>query len=176
MTVEEVESRSGQIIARLTCLPEYGRSRCIMFYWSCHNEVHTHELVRRSLKHGKKVLLPKCNTQQGQIFPCEVNDVSRDLEVGPYGICQPCETARRVVDLSEIELCIVPGIAFDQEGNRVGRGLGYYDRFLRKLDHTTQKIGVGYAFQIVNKIDSTDGDTSVDMVVTEQETLVARRR
>ena len=147
-----------------------------MLYWSCHNEVKTHDLVRKALEEGKKVLLPRCDTQGREIYPGEVKDLSKDLEVGPYGIHQPCETDRHVVDLSEIDLCVVPGIAFDREGNRVGRGLGYYDRFLRRLAARTKKIGVGYAFQIVSKIYPTDGDSSVEKIVTEQDTLVARRR
>jgi 5-formyltetrahydrofolate cyclo-ligase len=147
-----------------------------MLYWSCHNEVRTHEVVLRTLKDGKTVALPRCDTEEGQIYPHEVNDVSQDLLVGPFGICQPCQESREIVDLSEIDLCVVPGIAFDGEGNRVGRGLGYYDRFLSKLCETTKKIGVGYAFQIVDKIYPTDGDARVDKIVTEEETLVAPRR
>ena len=147
----------------------------IMLYWSCHNEVHTHHLVRIALQEGKRVFLPRCDTQGQQIYPHEVRDLSRDLEVGPFGILQPGEKAPTLLDLRDMEVCVVPGIAFDAEGNRVGRGLGYYDRFLRKLDEKTVRIGVAYAFQIVDKICPTDGDASVDKIVTEKETLVARR-
>ncbi len=176
MTRGEVESNSREVMKQLVTLPEYGRCRCIMLYWSCHNEVHTHDLVQAALKEGKKVVLPRCDTEREEIYPYQVNDVSRDLEIGPFGILQPKEDAGGVVALSEIEICVVPGIAFDREGNRVGRGLGYYDRFLRRLGKKATKIGVAYAFQIVNKIYPTGGDASLDKIVTERETLVARRR
>jgi 5-formyltetrahydrofolate cyclo-ligase len=163
-------------LTRLVSLPEYASSRCIMLYWSCHNEVRTHELVLKALRDGKRVALPRCDAETGQIYPYEVDDVPRDLVVGPFGICQPSEKLPEIVDFSEIDLCIVPGIAFDGEGNRVGRGLGYYDRFLSKLDETTRKIGMGYAFQIVDKIYPTDGDAHVDKIVTEKQTVIADRR
>ncbi len=147
-----------------------------MLYWSTHNEVETHDLVRQALKDGKKVFLPSCNTEQGQIFPCPVGEVPDDLRQGAFGICEPCERKNRLQDLSELDLCIVPGIAFDRRGNRIGRGCGYYDRFLGKLSDKTMKIGVAYAFQIVDNIYPTDGDTHVDMVVTEDDLLVADRR
>ncbi len=130
----------------------------------------------KALKDGKRVALPSCEIETTQILPHEVKDVPRDLVVGPYGICQPSRESPEIVDLSEIDLCIVPGIAFDTEGNRIGRGLGYYDRFLSKLSEKTWKIGVGYAFQIVDKICPTDGDAHMNKVVTEQETLFPRRR
>jgi 5-formyltetrahydrofolate cyclo-ligase len=161
---------------RLTRLLEYTSSRCIMLYWSCHNEVRTHELALKALKDGRRVVLPRCDVEEAQIYPYEVKDVPQDLVVGPFGICEPSRESREITDLSGIDLCIVPGIAFDGEGNRVGRGLGYYDRFLSKLCETTEKIGVGYAFQIVDKICPTDGDAHVDKIVTEEETLVAHRR
>ncbi|NQT82282.1 5-formyltetrahydrofolate cyclo-ligase [bacterium] len=176
MTTDEVESKSRETIERFVDLPEYGQSSCIMLYWSCHNEVHTHDLVRSAIEKGKRVLLPRCDTQRRQIYPHRVTDLSRDLEVGPFGILQPRENAPELFDLEEIEVCVVPGIAFDRQGNRVGRGLGYYDRFLRRLDEKIKRIGVGYAFQIVDKIYPTDGDASLDKIVTEKKTLVAPRR
>ncbi len=175
MTEKETELKSQRVAARLCRLPEYGRSRCIMLYWSCHNEVQTHELVQRALREGKRVALPRCNVERGEIYPYEVKDISCDLETGPFGIAQPKEDAGGLVELSEIEICVVPGIAFDREGNRVGRGLGFYDRFLHRLDKNTERIGVAYAFQIVDKIYPTDEDASVNKVVTENETLVASR-
>lgn len=147
-----------------------------MLYWSAHNEVETHELVRHALSGGKKVFLPSCDAKQGQIHPCPVHEVPGDLRAGAFGICEPCERERRLQDLSELDLCLVPGIAFDPRGNRIGRGFGYYDRFLRKLSMKTVKIGVAYAFQIVDNISPTDGDTRVDMVITEDALLVADHR
>lgn len=155
-------------------LPEYARTRCILLYWSCHNEVHTHDLVRVALQERRKVLLPRCDTDRREITPHQVTDLSRDLEVGPFGILQPRADSTEVPDLYEIEMCVVPGIAFDPEGHRVGRGLGYYDRFLRKLSANAKRIGVAHAFQIVSKIYPTDGDVRLEKVVTEKGTLVAR--
>ena len=176
MSGEEVEVRSRPIIEQLARLPEYAASQCVMLYWSCHNEVNTHDLVRQALEDGKKVVLPKCEMENGEILPYEVKDLARDLEMGCFGIQEPGERTRELTDLSEIDVCVVPGIAFDGNGNRIGRGLGYYDRFLRRLEARTETIGVGYAFQIVNRIYPTDNDTSIDKVVTEDKTLVASCR
>ena len=166
-------SKSKEIVKRLIELPEYARSRCVMLYWSCDNEVHTHDLVREALKEGKKVLLPRCDAETREISAHEVKNLSRDVEKGPFGIDQPGADTPEQTDLSEIEACVVPGIAFDGEGNRIGRGFGYYDRFLQKLNERTQKIGLGYGFQIVNKIYPTERDARLDKVVTETEFLVA---
>jgi 5-formyltetrahydrofolate cyclo-ligase len=145
-----------------------------MLYWSCHNEVHTHDLVRSALNDGKRVFLPRCDPRVQQIDPYQVTDLSTDLEAGPFGILEPKGNTPRLVDLSELDVCIIPGIAFDPRGNRVGRGLGYYDRFLRKLPPRTKRIALAYVFQIVEKIYPTDGDASVHMVITENGMLVAR--
>jgi 5-formyltetrahydrofolate cyclo-ligase len=101
-----------------------------------------------------------------------VKDLSRDVEKGPFRIDQPGADTPELTDLSEIEACVVPGIAFDGEGNRIGRGFGYYDRFLQKLNERTQKIGLSYGFQIVDKIYPTGRDARLDKVVTETESLV----
>ncbi len=176
MSPEQVHATSRQVIRRLMDLPEYAEASCLMLYWSCHNEVHTHDLVRAALGGEKTVLLPRCHVQRRQIIPHRVRDLSRDLVVGAYGILEPNADTPGISDLREVQMCVVPGIAFDPAGHRVGRGLGYYDRFLQRLSPEAMRIGVAHAFQIVSKICPTDGDVRMDIVVTEKETLVPRWR
>ena len=98
--------------------PEYAQATFIMLYWSCHNEVHTHDLVRIALQEGKKVCLPRCDVERRQITTHQVTDLCADLEVGPYGILQPRAYTSEIAELDEMGVCVIPGIAFDREGNR----------------------------------------------------------
>lgn len=92
------------------------------------------------------------------MIPTLVESIDRDLETGPYGIQQPKESPETgSVDVSDIDLVIVPGVAFDRQNNRLGRGQGYYDRFLKKMPARTPLIGLAFDFQIVDHLPHRQG-------------------
>ncbi len=138
----------------------------ILIYHSLPDELSTHEFIRRWAPR-KHFYLPRVNGVNLDILPY---DESR-LSLGSFHIEEP--TGNDTTDINEIELIIVPAVAFDRQGNRVGRGKGYYDRLLS--DTKATKIGVGYDFQLIEEgIDADPHDVQMDMVITETHHIVIR--
>ena len=136
----------------------------ILIYHSLPDELSTHEFIRRWAPR-KHFYLPRVNGVNLDILPY---DESR-LSLGSFHIEEP--TGNDTTDINEIELIIVPAVAFDRQGNRVGRGKGYYDRLLS--DTKATKIGVGYDFQLIEEgIDADPHDVQMDMVITETHHIV----
>lgn len=138
----------------------------ILMYHSLPDELSTHEFIRRWAPR-KHFYLPRVNGVNLDILPY---DESR-LSLGSFHIEEP--TGNDTTNINEIELIIVPAVAFDRHGNRVGRGKGYYDRLLS--DSKATKIGVGYDFQLIEEgIDTDPHDVQMDMVITETHHIVIR--
>lgn len=129
----------------------------ILMYHSLPDELSTHAFLKKwnSVKH---FYLPRVNGVDLEILPY---DQTR-LELGAFHIEEP--TGEDTVNVSEIELIIVPGVAFDRKGNRLGRGKGFYDRLLR--NSRAAKIGVGYNFQLVEEIPVEEHDVPMNMIIT----------
>ena len=130
-------------------------------YVDAKNEVSTLPLISHLLKNGIRVCVPK-TFSNGYMEAWEVKDPERDCSLGNYGILEP--TTGVVVSANEMDLAIVPGVAFDKKGNRIGYGAGYYDRFL-KNGNAMKKIGVCYTFQLVEELETEPTDISMDFMV-----------
>lgn len=138
----------------------------ILLYHSLPDELSTHEFLAKwcSRKH---FYLPRVNGVNLEILPY---DESR-LSLGAFSIEEP--TGNDTRSISDIELIVIPAVAYDRQGNRVGRGKGYYDRLLATC-HAT-KIGVGYDFQLVDEIDTDPHDVAVDIIITERHYISVSR-
>ncbi len=130
---------------RLLARPEFKEAKVIVFYQSFKSEVDTKALIDEALATGKRV-----------VVPVTVGDGLRFTEIGSLN---PFPKER-------IDLVIVPGVAFSKEGSRLGRGKGFYDRFLKGLPRNIKKIGLAYDLQIVEDLPATTHDTPVDIVIT----------
>lgn len=159
-TDEKLRELSFAVIQRLLKHPRLRGARTVMLYYSLPDEVCTHTIVDSLLMSGKRILLPRV-TGEGTM---ELRRYTgpRDLARGAYGIMEP--TGDVFNDYASIDLAIVPGMAFDPSGNRMGRGKGYYDRFLPHLNNA-YKIGVCFPFQIVQNIPTDKHDVRMDEVL-----------
>ena len=164
---EEVMEYSEQIAKCLSVLDPFSKAKVVLFYASFNNEVHTHGMINASLL-SKKVLLPKM--VQREIVPSLILTME-NLIPGERGILEPIEALP--VKSSTIDAVIVPGIAFDARGYRLGFGKGYYDKFLKKATHAV-KIGLAYDLQIVEGIPAEPHDVKMDYVVTPTRVLKIR--
>ena len=157
----EVVKNSSVIILRLRQLREYSEAKNVMFYSSIKNEVETHELIREALT-KRNVFLPKINRENLHVVRIKRYD---DLAKGKYGILES-RKGEELGDLRQLDVVIVPGIAFDMSGNRIGFGIGYYDRLLKKT--SAVKIALAHDFQVVDKIPAEAHDVPVDVIITEK--------
>jgi 5-formyltetrahydrofolate cyclo-ligase len=169
LTYSEVLKKSDLIQRRLFSTTWYQHASCILFYVSYNNEVSTHDMIKETLRRGKKVIVPKTDTEKKALILSQL-DSWDDLCPGSYSILEPKDHCVRDTALSSIDLCIIPGVVFDCEGNRIGHGKGYYDRLFQNKCHA-HRIGLAYEFQIVKTIPSEPHDIKVEKIITEERTI-----
>jgi 5-formyltetrahydrofolate cyclo-ligase len=155
------EKKSKVIQKKLFCTLFFKKAKIIMFYVSFAGEVNTAKMIQEAQNLGKTIAVPICSKIR-TLRPCLFKFGTR-LRKGPYGVYEPA--IRRFVNLEDLDLVIVPGLAFDKKGNRLGRGKGYYDRFLKELSPKTPTIGLAFNFQILPSVPTTPNDTAVDKVI-----------
>lgn len=169
LTKEEIQDKSEKIRDKLFSLLQYRKSKAVMFFVSFNSEVSTHGMIREALK-SKTVIVPK--VANNEIEPSVIIDFDNLVPSGKFGILEPIEAMN--IAHKNIDLVLVPGIAFDSEGHRIGYGFGYYDRFLAKVPKAI-KIGLAFDFQVVDKIPSEAHDVPIDLVVTEERVVECRK-
>lgn len=156
------ERKSAIIKKKLFKSPVFKRAKKIMFYISFDGEVNTREMIKEAKKTGKIIAVPVYRFKDNKIEPCLLQG-RLALKRGPYGVYEPA--IKRSINLEELDLVIVPGIAFDKKGNRLGRGKGCYDYFLRYLPEDTPSLGLAFDFQILPSIPANRRDTGVKKLI-----------
>lgn len=168
--ISVLEEKSKLIQRYLFSVAEYKNSSFVMFYVSMKREVATLDAIKTALAKNKKVAVPLILKSKNIMTPCEIKNLT-DLKPGPFGILQPSEEKIQpspcAQKLGSIDLIIVPGMAFDRKGNRVGKGKGFYDKFLKLIDATIPKIALAFSCQIVEQIPTTKNDIAVNKIITE---------
>ena len=140
-----------------------------MFFVSFNNEIDTHGMIEDALK-NKIVVVPK--VLHHEIEPSVIISFDNLIPSGKFGILEPIEAMK--IPWKKIDLVLVPGIVFDKNGHRIGYGLGFYDKFLKKVPKAI-KIGLAFDFQIVDKVPREEHDVPVDLVVTDKEVIYCKR-
>jgi 5-formyltetrahydrofolate cyclo-ligase len=162
---EELSSRSLRACHRLFELPEYIKAEVLMVFLALPNEIDTTPVVLRSWQSRKRVLAPKVSWNQRRMLAIEIRSLTDDLTVSTMGIREPVTGVPFPVSL--IDMVIVPGLAFDEYGNRVGRGRGFFDRFLAHPDFEGVSCGMALEDQMTSKVPVGPLDRRVDMLVTD---------
>ena len=160
---DESSFKSRVIREKFLALPVFRKAKTILFYASIKGEVDTFAMIKEALALGKKVLLPVVKKEEERIVPVALTSLN-GLTRGAYGIPEPAVSGATEEALNKIDLVVVPGVAFDRKNNRLGRGAGYYDRFLSELPATTPRIGLAFDVQIVDVL---PGLESHDQPVTQ---------
>ncbi len=168
---------SQRILDRLFASKTYQTSRTILFYVGVRSEVGTLDHVARALGDGKNVFVPLCDADQLRLFQLKSLE---ELTPGTYGIPEPSPSVRTLVDrmgsIDEVELAVVPGVAFGKDGSRLGNGRGYYDRLFRAITGPTVRVGVAFECQIFESLPMNDHDIWMDAIVTESAIYGPNRR
>jgi 5-formyltetrahydrofolate cyclo-ligase len=162
------EARSRRIAERLWALEACVRARRALFYVASGGEVETLPVLRRWIEEGRKPILPRVEAET--LTPVEVDDLG-DLAPGYRTLPEPGPGRGRVIPWEMIKVVLVPGLAFDLAGNRLGRGGGHYDRALARLGPQARTIGLAFDFQVVEHLPVEARDIPVDLVVTETQTI-----
>jgi 5-formyltetrahydrofolate cyclo-ligase len=160
---------SRQICRTLAALPEYTHAGTVMFYVDLGSEVRTRQFLPTAWGDGKRVVVPYCAGEQLGLFCLESID---ELAPGTLRILEPQAELRglagRTADVSWLDLIVVPGVAFDRRGGRLGQGKGYYDRLLRRVRPDATLVGLAFECQLFAKIPMLPHDVSVHKVISEK--------
>lgn len=156
-STEELINESRPLIQRVLNHPRLQCAKTVLLYNSLPDEVYTHGLIKQLHNKGKTVLLPVVISDTEMELRLYRNPNS--FETSSYGILEPIGEA--FTDFSSIEFALIPGMAFDKERNRLGRGKGYYDRFLPSLTKA-YKVGICFPFQFLPNIPTEETDIKVD--------------
>ncbi len=166
--LEDGSGKSRLIIDRLTALPQYAAARTVLCYVSFRTEVATHDFLARMLADGKQVIVPYCEADRLELF--RFSDFS-DLSPRTLGILEPRPELRgredRRVGVDEIDLFVIPGLAFDRQGGRLGYGKGYFDGLLKHARPDALLAAVAFECQLFDAVPVRPHDVRVDAVITE---------
>ncbi|MFH1875645.1 MAG: 5-formyltetrahydrofolate cyclo-ligase [Candidatus Omnitrophota bacterium] len=166
LTKSEIKRRSEHVQKQLSNLPIYRKAQLIMAYYPLPGEVDILGMMRKA--QNKRFCFPVMDTKTRSLRPYEVKSFDEDFIKGPYGVSVPDTGKTKEVDIGEIDMVIVPGLGFDRRRNRLGRGAGFYDRFLKRLKPTTLKVGLAFEFQILDRLPTHQSlDEKVDCIVSE---------
>lgn len=151
---------SNYILSQIESTDLFKSSRTIALYYALGDEVPTAEWCERWLELGKRVVLPRVEGDDMEFF----DYLKESLRCGSFSIMEPHDGV--AVQPSEIDLIIVPGVAFTSDGSRIGRGKGYYDRYLSRFGFRAKSIGVGFAHQLLDVIPCEAHDRRLDFIIT----------
>lgn len=168
--VIEVARRSAAACQLLCSTPEYRRSEVILLFLSMAGEIDTAPLAMRAWADGKRVLAPQVSWEQHRLVPIEIRSLSSaEISIGRMGVREPLHGVP--TPIHEVDLAIVPGLAFDRAGNRLGRGRGFYDRFLSRSDFHGVPCALAFHEQLVIELPHDPHDICMRMIVTDAEII-----
>ncbi|WP_042277973.1 5-formyltetrahydrofolate cyclo-ligase [[Clostridium] dakarense] len=168
-----VSKHSSIIVEKLLAMDCIKNAENIMLYLDFNNEVQTDELVNKLLSLKKIVSSPITILNERKLIPCQINDLKNDIQIGAYGIREPKKESSCEVNISDIDIVIVPAVAYDEKCYRLGYGGGFYDRFLEQLRDDAITIGIAFDIQIFNDVPKEPHDAQLDYIVTETRILTS---
>ena len=171
LSESELLEKSKQIKKRLYEMKEFQQASAILFYVSYDNEVYTHDMIKECIS-KKNIVVPITDKQKRRLILSKLDNWD-DLTIGSYNILEPKKDKIKPVSIDDVDLIVVPGVGFDEKGNRLGHGKGYYDNL---LNHSNAlKIALAFEFQIVENIPTEKHDIPVDKIVTEKRIIDCQR-
>jgi 5-formyltetrahydrofolate cyclo-ligase len=173
----EKDAVSERIVRRFMDLPEYEKAGTVMFYVDVRDEVRTRQALPEALASGKRIVVPYCLDGELELFWLENMD---ELELGMYRILEPKvelrDVAAKRLTPTDLDLVMVPGVAFDRNGGRTGHGKGYYDKLLQHARKDAPLVALSFECQLFEEIPAESHDIFMDKVVTEDVVYVGKGR
>jgi len=169
LSTEVIKDKSNTIFKQLNETEFYNKANNVMLYVSFGSEVMTKPIIDDLLSKGKRVFIPVTVPKTKALIVSELKNYEDDLVVGHFGVLEPKEEALRPVEPNILDLVIVPGVAFDKSGYRIGYGGGYYDRFIPRLREETTTVSLAFDMQLIDKIPTSQYDMAVEYIITEDQ-------
>lgn len=165
---------SDRICDNLFNLKEFQRAKVVHFFLTTKSEIITEEAIRKAMSVGKEIVVPIMDKEQRRICLSKIEDYDQELMMMPHGIPEPRPEFNRCVPLCDVELMVLPGVAFDIQGHRLGYGAGYYDRLLEDAGCRPILVALAFEIQIVDEIPVGNHDVRMDKIITEERVIHIR--
>jgi 5-formyltetrahydrofolate cyclo-ligase len=167
MPPEQRSEKSHRACQNLISTPQFQRASSIMMYLPLPHEVDTSSAILHAWQLGKAVAVPKISWQQRRMIAVEINSLETGFSTSASGLRNP--TTGVPMPFEEIDLVVTPALGFDREGNRLGRGGSFYDRFFTDEKFRASKCGFAFTEQVIDSIPVDSTDIPVDFLVTDEE-------
>jgi len=171
LTDQETAEKTEAIENRLFEFANFLESKIVLLYLNNTSEVDTRKILKRAYQYNKIVVLPVFGDNRPGVKLYKIDDIKSDLKAGPGGVIRPDINRCKRVPIDRIDIAIIPSIALDEKGGRIGTGRGNYDRLIPKLAITTRKVSLALEDQIVPQIPMESHDKHVDIIITEKRTI-----
>ena len=171
LSANEIAEKTKAIENRLFDFANFLESKITLLYVNNEHEVRTENILKRAYSYNKIVVLPVYNTENFEMELKKVDNLEKDLNPGPRDILQPDESRCKVVPIDKIDIAIIPAVALDEKGGRIGSGKGYYDRLIPRLAITTRKVALAFEEQIIPQVPIESHDKHVDIIITENRVI-----
>jgi len=171
LSANEIAEKTKAIENRLFDFANFLESKIALLYVNNKHEVLTGNILKRAYIYNKIVVLPVYNTENFEMELKKVDNLEKDLNPGPRDILQPDESRCKVVPIDKIDIAIIPAVALDEKGGRIGSGKGYYDRLIPRLAITTRKVALAFEEQIIPQVPIESHDKHVDIIITENRVI-----
>lgn len=158
-----LEENSRLIAEKVIAHPVYQSAKLVFCYIDAKGEVRTRKIIEHAWANGKKVVVPKVHGDIMKFYQISSYD---ELETGCFGIMEPKMGCEEITHVPENSIVIMPGVAFDKKGNRIGYGKGYYDKYFSKYPEC-YKIAIAFSIQLVSEIQADEFDVKANCVITE---------
>lgn len=168
MPESEIAEKTRAIENRLFEFANFLEAKIALLYINSDYEVQTENIIKRSYNYNKIVVLPAFDPENLEMNLMKVDHFTKDLVPGPRNVLEPNASRCKTVPMDRIDIAIIPGLAFDEKGGRIGTGRGYYDRLIPNLAITTRKVALTFDEQIVAQIPMESHDKHVDIIITDK--------
>lgn len=168
----ETKSKYDKIIAdKFFETSYYKEAKNIFIYISYDSEINTQSIITKAIKEGKNIYVPRTEFSTKLMDAVKINNFDKLIK-SKYGILEPKED-EPFINPNDLDLIVVPGVAFDKNGGRIGYGAGFYDRYFKKINYENKskvmKLVLAYDFQLIDKVPTDKEDVSIDAIITEKQ-------
>jgi len=168
---EERQKKQDAVEERLFDFANFIESKVALLYLRRRSEVDTISIIKRSMDKGKKIVLPLVDREKSKTTLYKIENLKDDLRMGPNDYLEPDPDRCKPVPPDQIDIAVVPGLAFDEKGGRIGILDNFYDRFIARLPMTTRKVAIAFEEQVISQVPADSRNKFIDIIITDKRTI-----
>ncbi|MFA6013095.1 MAG: 5-formyltetrahydrofolate cyclo-ligase [Desulfobacteraceae bacterium] len=168
---EDRQKKQDAVEERLFDFANFIESKVALLYLRRRSEVDTISIIKRSMDKGKKIVLPLVDREKSKTTLYKIENLKDDLRMGPNDYLEPDPDRCKPVPPDQIDIAVVPGLAFDEKGGRIGILDNFYDRFIARLPMTTRKVAIAFEEQVISQVPADSRNKFIDIIITDRRTI-----